>query len=199
MNKTFAEPAIPLPLPDEIIQTIEAFLEAHHPIDDHDSQRVQDELLSIYHKHIPDAPEKHGAFVGALRYLRPAITGEKRLEEWWNLVIRPTIDAVGHKRETIEDAREFMLEVLVFDEDEDPCKEQARLSAHFTQRLLDAYLARTKIPFGDGAVISPEDDFIAHELEALLVAFGRRKPKVTSLQSSRRRHAYSSTGISSCH
>ncbi|KAF2103324.1 hypothetical protein NA57DRAFT_52850 [Rhizodiscina lignyota] len=177
LNKTFAEPRVPLPLPDEIIHTIETYLESHSTIDDHDSQRLQDELLNVYQKYVPDALEKHGAFVNVLRHLRPVITGEKRLEEWWTLVIRPTIDAVGHKRDTIEDAREFLLGILVFDEDEDPTGEHARISAHFTQRLIDAYLARTRIPFSDGAVISPEDDFIAHELETVLVTFGRRKPK----------------------
>lgn len=95
-------------------------------------------------------------------------------------MIRPTIDAIGHKRETIEDAKEFILRVLVFDEDEDYMGEQATISAHFTERLIDAYLTRTRIPFGDGAVISPEDEFIAHELEGILVSFGRRKPKVSS-------------------
>lgn len=167
-----------LPLPDELLRTIEAFLEAHQNIDNHDSQRLQEELLKLYNKSVVHAPENHGAFVNVLRHIRPAITGKTRLEEWWKLVIQPTVDAVGHKRETIEDAREFLLGILVFDEDEDSTGERAAVSTFFTEQLLDAYLVRTRIPVGDVAVISPEDDFVAHELEEVLIAFGRKRPKV---------------------
>lgn len=169
---------MPLPLPDEIIETIEAYLDSHQPIDDHESQRLQDDLENVYSKYVAASPEKHGAFVNALRHLGPAITGETSLEHWWTLVIRPTIDAVGHKRETIEDAKEFLLGILVYDVDEDKDGLHAKLSSYFAQKLLSAYLTRTKIPSGTEAVISPEDDFIASQLENVLVAFGRRNPKV---------------------
>lgn len=168
---------MPLPLPDEIIETIEAYLDSHHPIDDHDSQRLQDDLETVYSKHVAAFPEKHGAFVNALRHLSPAITSESSLEHWWTRVIRPTIDAVGHKRETIDDAKEFLLGILVYDVDEDKDGQRAKLSACFAQKLLDAYLTRTKIPSGTEAVIAPEDDFVASQLESVLVTFGRRNPK----------------------
>jgi hypothetical protein len=124
--------------------------------------------------------------VHVLRLLRPAILGVKRLEEWWSLVIRPTVDNIGHKRDTIEDAREFLLGILVFDADEDATREKASLSIQFTRRLMEAYLLRSKIPTGEGEVVSPEDEFIAQELEGILVAFGKKKPQV-SRDSSRTR------------
>ncbi|KAF2803075.1 uncharacterized protein BDZ99DRAFT_174048 [Mytilinidion resinicola] len=177
LKANFSAPTTPYPLPEDLQQTIEAFLEHYHDISDHDSQRLQDELLPLYKKNVADAPEKHGPFLGALRLLQPAIRGESRLEEWWTLAIRPTIDALGHKRDEIEDARSFLQELLVFDADDDKDGERSRVSAHFTMKLLDAYLARTKIPSADEDCVSPEDEFIAHELESQVVAFGRRKPK----------------------
>jgi hypothetical protein len=98
-------------------------------------------------------------------------------------VIRPTVDAIGHKRDTIEDAREFLLGILVFDADEDPAREKATLSIQFTRRLMEAYLVRSKIPTGEGEVVSPEDEFIAQELEGILVAFGKKKPQVSGTPS----------------
>jgi hypothetical protein len=166
------------PLPDELQQTIEVFLDRHHNIEDGDSQRLHEELLSIHSKYVASNPELHGLFVHILRQLRPAIRGERRLEEWWTLVIRPTVDAVGHKRHHIEDAREFLLGIMVFDQDEDSTGEHAELSRQFTKRLMDAYLVRSKIPTSEGEVVSPEDEFIAQELEGILVAFGRKKPQV---------------------
>lgn len=179
LNSVFAEARVSLPLPDELIQTIETFLDAHQTIDNHDSQRLQEELLKLYHKHVIHSPEKLGAFVNVLRRLRPVITGKSRLDEWWKLVIQPTIDAVDHKRETVEDAQDFLLGVLVFDEDEDSAGERAAISTYFTQCLLDAYLTRTRTSLSDDALVSPEDDFVAQELEAILIAFGRRRPRVS--------------------
>jgi hypothetical protein len=178
ITTTFSGTAVPSPLPEELQQTVEAFLNKHQNIEETESERLHDELLSVYHKYVESNAEKHGAFVGTLRLLRPAITGEKRLREWWELVVKPTVDAIGHKRDTIEDAKEFLLGILVYDADEDPTGERAKLSNHFTKKILDSYLARTKIPSGDAEVVSPEDEFVAHDLESILVAFGRKMPKV---------------------
>ncbi|TID25923.1 hypothetical protein E6O75_ATG03786 [Venturia nashicola] len=174
----FANDAAPtIPLPDELQQTIEAFLDLHQNIDDHDSQRLHDELVSIRNRPSSTSSERLGAFVHVLRLLRPCIRGDRRLGEWWLNVIKPIIDSVGHKRDTIEDAREFLLGILVFDADDDTTGENANLSARFTRRILETYLVRTKIPTTDEEVVSPEDEYIAQELEGILVAFGRKKPK----------------------
>ncbi|KAE9985821.1 hypothetical protein EG327_004578 [Venturia inaequalis] len=178
VQAAFANDAAPtIPLPDELQQTIEAFLDLHQNIDDHDSQRLHDELLSIRNKPRSTSSERLGAFVHVLRLLRPCIRGDKRLGEWWLTVIKPIVDSVGHKRDTIEDAREFLLGILVFDADDDTTGEKASLSAQFTRRILEAYLVRTKIPTTDEEVVSPEDEYIAQELEGILVAFGKKKPK----------------------
>lgn len=94
-------------------------------------------------------------------------------------MIRPTVDAIGHKRQSIEDAREFLLGMLVFDAEDDVTGENAALSALFTRKLMEAYLVRSKIPTGDDEIVSPEDEFIAQELEGILIAFGKRKPRVS--------------------
>lgn len=180
VQSAFANDAAPtIPLPDELQQTIEAFLDLHQSIDDHDSQRLHDELILIRNRSSNTSSERLGAFVHVLRLLRPAIRGEKRLGEWWLTVVKPIVDSVGHKRDTIEDAREFILGILVFDADDDKTGENASLSAQFTRRILEAYLARTKIPTTDEEVVSPEDEYIAQELEGILVAFGKKKPKVS--------------------
>ena len=178
LNSTFSAPTTPYPLPEDLQQTIEAFLDRYQNIDDHDSQRLQDELLPLYKKYVADNPDKHGPFLSALKLLRPAIRGEGRLAEWWILVIRPTIDAIGHKREEIEDAREFLQGILIFDAEDDKSGGKAQLSAQFSKRLLEAYLERTKVPSTEDDTVSPQDEFIAHELESVLITFGRRKPKV---------------------
>lgn len=176
MNSRFADQSLSCPIPEEFEQTIDQFVHSQQNIEDVDSQRLHDELVSIYNRHVIGNADKQGPFVAVLRLLRPLITGESRLDQWWTLVIRPTVDSIGQRRDTIEDAKDFLLGILDFDPEDNISGEKARISALFTQKLLDTYLARTKIPSGDD-VVSPEDEFIAHELEGILVSFGRKKPK----------------------
>lgn len=178
LNATFSAPTAPYPLPDELQQTIEAFLERYHDIEDHDSQRFHDDLLSLYMRNVAGNSEKNGPFLSLLLLVRPALTGEARLGEWWGLVLKPTLlEGMGHKRREIEDARAFLQSILVFDADEDRDGEHARLSKCFSGKILDAYISKTKIPSSTQDVLSLEDEYVSHELETVLVAFGRRKPK----------------------
>jgi hypothetical protein len=178
LNTTFSAPTVPCPLPEELRTTIENFLERYDNIDDHDSQRFHEDLHTLYQRQVATSPEKHGAFLSLLRLVRPAITGEARLTIWWNLILKPTIDGSGHKRQEIEDASEFVQSILVYDPEADKDGEHARLSKPFTKRLLDAYLARTNVPLSAEDTISAGDELLAQQIESVLVAFGRKMPKV---------------------
>lgn len=178
LDNAFAAPDVPYPLPDELCATIQSFLDRYDNIEDHDSQRFHDDLYALYQKHVADDAAKNGAFLSALRLVQPALTGEARLTIWWNAVLKPTIDGIGHKRHEIEDAREIVQNILIYDIDEDKDGERARLSNLFTKRILDAYLVRTNVSFSADNAVSPENEFIANELESVLVTFGRKMPKV---------------------
>jgi hypothetical protein len=178
LNTTFAATEVPLPLPDELCAAIESFLERYEGIEDPDSQRFHEDLHVLYLRHVAEDPSKHGAFLSALRLLRPALTGETRLTVWWDLVLMPTINAIGHKRHAIDDAREIVQSILVYDTDEDHDGERARLTDIFTHKLLDAYMARTNVPSSDDNAVCPENNALSHELEQVLVTFGRKMPKV---------------------
>ncbi|PVH96021.1 hypothetical protein DM02DRAFT_617467 [Periconia macrospinosa] len=173
----FSAPAVPYPLPDAINETIQSFLDRYANIDDHDSQRIDDDLHSLYTKHVAGHPDKTPTFLQILRLLRPALTGEMRWKEWWDVVLKPTIDSVGHKRHEVEEARELLLSLLLFDADEDKDGDHQRLSNLFLGNLVDVYLARTKVPSSAEEINSQEDDHVSQEIESVLVAFGRKRPK----------------------
>jgi hypothetical protein len=178
LTSTFSASTVPQFLPEEIHHAIEAFLERYNDIEDHDSQRFHEDLLSLYMRHVAGNPEKHGPFLSVLRLVRPALTGEARLDEWWGLVVKPTIETVGHKRHEIEDARDFLQSILVFDVDADKDGQHALLSQHFCDKILADYISRTRVPSSAEDIVSPEDEYVSHELELILITFGRRKPKV---------------------
>ncbi|KAL1640516.1 hypothetical protein SLS58_006866 [Diplodia intermedia] len=168
LESAFAGPTVAYPLPDELQRTIETFLDKHHDIDDQDSQRLHDELLQTYNNHVQDEPVKRSAFLSVLRQVRPAIRGDARLSQWWNLVLKPVIDGVGHKRNESEDAREFVLGVLVYEAGGDHDAEQAQAAASYMQKLLDCYLKHTRMPTAESDMITPEDEYGAREIESLL-------------------------------
>ena len=110
--------------------------------------------------------------------MRPAIVGQKRLQDWWSLIIKPTLDTVGQKRETVEDVKEFLLSILVYDAEEDSNGEKKKLSELFARRILSVYLSRMKVLSSETKFVSPEDEFVANDIQEILVAFGRKNPKV---------------------
>ncbi|KAL9063228.1 MAG: hypothetical protein Q9157_008343, partial [Trypethelium eluteriae] len=177
LNATFSGSSVPLPLPEQLQTSIETFLDKHTDIDDHDSQRLQDELLTVFHRHVASSNEKHAPFIRTLRQFRPAITGQARLLEWWELIIRPSIDTIGQKKNVNEEAKELLLSILVYDVEDKDKEEKAKLSNKFLTVLLSIYLDRARLPTADGITTSPEDEYIARDLESLFVAFGRKKPK----------------------
>jgi hypothetical protein len=179
LNTAFSASTLQSPLPDELRDTIENFLERYDNIDDHDSQRFHEDLHTLYQRHVAQTPEKHGAFLSLLCLVRPALTGEACLSTWWNLVVKRTVDGIGYKRQEIEDARDFIQSILVYDAEADKDGEYARLSRLFSKKVLDLYLARTNVPFSAEGAVSPENDFISHELESILMAYGRKMPKVS--------------------
>ncbi|KAI9770627.1 MAG: hypothetical protein M1840_003219 [Geoglossum simile] len=175
-----SSPKPPHSLPEELQQVIQLYLDRHQNIEDNESQRLHDELLNLYNKHVAKDEDKHATFLAALRQLRPAIKGTVRLLEWWDLLVRPTLDSLGQEKAVVSDAGAILLSVLVYDEDEDEDGEKARASALFTGKLLEVYLDKTRLLTGDGPKVLPEDEryrFVSNHLESLLVSFGRKRPK----------------------
>ena len=178
LHATFSTATLSLPLPDELQALIEAFLDKHSDIEDNTSQRLQEELLAIFHKYIAAKPEKHASFLRTLRYLRPAIIGRARFLEWWELIIRPSLDAFGQKKNVIEEAKELLLSVLVYDAEDKDAEEKADLSNKLLTIVLEIYLERARMPTAENENTSPEDEHIARDFESVIVGFGRKKPKV---------------------
>jgi hypothetical protein len=98
---------------------------------------------------------------------------------WWDILLRPTLDALDQEKIVVADARDLILDILVY-EDEDENGEAAQLSSTFLEKVLDVYLQKTALPKtteNHDNDSRPARFTIAH-LEALLVAFGKKKPKV---------------------
>jgi hypothetical protein len=177
-----SEPAPRYPLSDDLLNVIQAYLDKHVSSDDHDSQRLHDELLNLHEAKVRGRPENHATFLACFRALRPGLTGVERLLKWWDMLVRPTLDSMGQAKAVVTDARAIVLSVLAYDDEDDPSGEKAKASALFTDKLFEIFLEKTRlISYDRGAGFKEEQRqrFVSANVEAVLLAFGKRRPKVS--------------------
>lgn len=142
-----------------------------------DSARVQSELKAFFEKHIAGHTQKYGAFVGVLRELRPAINQETYILEWWSLAIHPILKGVGFRKSALDDAQDFLLGVMVYDDEEEDTRQRAKLSGELCRKLLEIYIDHTAVLGEDAEFVAQDNTQIAQQTEVVLVAFGRQRPK----------------------
>lgn len=95
--------------------------------------------------------------------------------------MRPTLDSMGQAKAVVADARAIVLSVLAYDDDDDPTGEKAKASAVFTDKLFEVFLEKTKLlslDRGAGFKEEQRQRFVCANVEAVLLAFGKRRPKV---------------------
>lgn len=174
-------PTAVVPLPNDLIDVIQAYLDKHSPIDDGDSQKLQDELLSIWQKLVQDKTDRYTTFTAILRELRPAIWGSAQWLQWWDTLVMPLMSSVAEGRGLAKETRQLMLDILLFEADEgDSSKVEAaqQTCIILSERILEIWLNQS-------GVATIEADPVAHYLEqqcrTILLAFGQKRPQVRRL------------------
>lgn len=120
-------------------------------------------------------------FLACFRNLRPAITRVEHLAKWWDILVKPTMDSMEQAKAVIADARAIVLSVLAYDEDDDPTGEKAEAAAVFSSRLFEIFLERTSKNGADrmgGYSQEQKQRFVSQNVEAVLLSYGKRRPKV---------------------
>jgi solute carrier family 25 protein 16 len=156
---------------------INAYLDKHPNPDETDSQRLQDELVSVYQSSFRDVPSRLAPFLAILLPLKPNISGSGRLLSWWDKLSVPVLNNIGVEKGLAIAARDLLLAILVYEEDEDDAKiQEAKATSNtLAETLLATWLAQNK------AALEQFDDhakFVVEQLQWILITFGRRRPKV---------------------
>lgn len=163
-----------LPLPDDLNEVIAGYLERHEKYDDAASDRLQEELTSIYYKSVSGHPARYAPFLALLRPLRPALRSPARIVQWWDRFIDPVLENLNTEKGLAAQALRSVLELLAFEEDEydKPTTEAPNI---FADRLLSIWMelnALNQAATGSGSSSSKE----TFMREAILV-FGKKDPK----------------------
>ncbi|EPS36094.1 hypothetical protein H072_10494 [Dactylellina haptotyla CBS 200.50] len=170
----------PYPLPHDLITTIQAFLDRHIDDDDNDQQRLNDELLTIHSSKVHGYKDRQLTFIAILGELKPALRGGDRLKVWWDCILEPIMQNLESTKSAVTDARQLVLKMLVYDEDDDIHGDLKDVSDIFTNLLFQKYISMSHLHSDEPSENNPngeENRFMCANVEEILLAFGKRRAK----------------------
>ncbi|TQN73905.1 Tuberous sclerosis 1 protein-like protein [Colletotrichum shisoi] len=163
-----------LPLPNEVAEVIDAYLNKHEKYDDSSAERLQDELLSIWEKHVKGAPAKYAPYIHIFRLLVPAIRTPARLFKWWDILNDPVLENITREKGLMEESHHATLEVLMLDTPENDDSNTEAIVNPFAKRLLLTWLEKYY-------KIQSETDLSAQSSERAirqaLITYGKKRPR----------------------
>lgn len=172
----FSGPKTPLSLPVESRRMLQAFIDDHTgKIEHEEAVRASQELRHFWQKHVAGNSQKLGAFIGVLRELRPAIDSEDEALAWYRDVARPIITSTSFKKTAVDDAQDFITQLMIHDEEEEG--ERQGTSDQICRDLLSVYLERTAGVGEEDKFVAEENVQVAQQVESCLCAYGRKMAK----------------------
>ena len=111
--------------------------------------------------------------------MKPGIRGSGRLLQWWDKLALPVLDNIGEEKGLALEAKNTLLGILVYDEDDELEKEDAvRTSDAVSENLLSVWLTKHQAGNID---FDNEARFVEGQIQLILLAFGRKRPKVRQI------------------
>jgi solute carrier family 25 protein 16 len=130
----------------------------------------------LYQSHVLDKSSRLAPFLAILRVLKPAIRGSGRLLQWWEKLAIPVLNKLGEEKGLAVEAKNTLLSILVYDEDEEGelLEDAKATSSSVSANLFSVWLQKSLVAATD---LDPDAQFIENQLEMILLAFGKKRPK----------------------
>ncbi len=167
-------PSATLPLPEDLSRVIEGYLEKHAEYDQGASERLQEELLSIYHKSVQDQPARYAAFLAILRRLRPAVRSPAHILLWWDKLVEPVVESLSREKGLAHEALANVESLLIYDGDDEQGDGDG-VSSPIANRLLEKWMDVVQDAQLEGNSSASYKEKLLRETVLL---FGKKKPKV---------------------
>lgn len=111
--------------------------------------------------------------------MKPGIRGSGRLLQWWDKLALPVLNNIGEEKGLALEAKNTLLGILVYDEDDEVEKDDAvRTSEVVSENLLAVWLKKHQAGNAD---FDNEARFVEGQIQLILLAFGRKRPKVRQI------------------
>lgn len=163
-------------MPDDLNDVIAAYLERHEKYDDAASDRLQEELTTIFNKSVIGHAERYAPFLALLRPLRPALRTPARIVQWWDRFLELVLENLNVQKGLAGEALRSVLELVVFEEDDydKPATDGPNI---FADRLLSRWMQLNALK--QAATGSGSGDSKEMFMEEAIMIFGRKDPKVS--------------------
>jgi solute carrier family 25 (mitochondrial carrier protein), member 16 len=136
---------------------------------------LQEELLGIYQSSILDKASRLAPFLAILRTLKPAIRGNGRFLQWWDKLSAPVLNKLGQEKGLAVEARDTLLEILVYDEDDTEIEDAKATSKVIAHNLVETWLEKYRHASEE---LDNSSRFVQEQIQMILLAFGKKRPKV---------------------
>lgn len=165
-----------LPLPEDLFEAIEGYLRRHHKYDEAASDRLQEELFSIYDKHVKGNLAASAPWLAIIRQLLPMLRTADRIFAWWD-TSAGMLEKASPERSLVEEFFGGITDVITFAE-ENPDGVDGDLSTNpLIDRLFAIWMNKLYPSTCDGVVTSEHTERLTRDA---LVQFGKRHPKVST-------------------
>ncbi|KAI6781387.1 Tuberous sclerosis 1 protein-like protein [Emericellopsis cladophorae] len=171
INAYITEPT--LPLPEELIETIAAYLRRHPKYEESAADRLQEELLSIFEKHVSGNLDASGAWIAILRRLLPMIQTPERLLLWMDTLQGILTQRVTHDRNVVDETVAGLMDLVALADDYQEDVGEGTSINPIVHTLFSSWMER----FYPGVVEGiPNMEYNERMFREALIAFGKRRP-----------------------
>ncbi|KAI2624734.1 hypothetical protein GGS21DRAFT_531902 [Xylaria nigripes] len=163
-----------LPLPDDLVEIIEAFLLKYiDRWDESIAEKVHDELLSLFKQDIAQEPARYAAFLAVLRRLRPLIGQPERVSQWFDLLL-PVLTHLTREANLASESQGIVLDVLTSDDGNGTSSFTGGAAAPVAEKIILLWFREVGLlQKGPDAL----QDFKEKHLKETLLLYGKKRPK----------------------
>ena len=163
-----------LPLPDDLSEVLEGYLRRHQKYDDAASDRLQEELFSIYNAHVKENSTADAPWLAVLRQLFPVLRTADRIFAWWDTT-KGLLEKANPERDVVEESFAGMKDIIALVEESAEPEDADLSNDPFINRLLSSWMNKLYPATCEGIVTSEHLERLTRDT---LVHFGKRHPKV---------------------
>lgn len=98
--------------------------------------------------------------------------------QWWDKLCIPVLCHLGEEKGLALEARNTLLDILIYDEDDEHVEDAITTSDTVAENLIAIWLAKCN---SVATHLDENSKFIESQLRSILISFGRKRPKVCTL------------------
>ena len=163
------------PLPDSLIETIAAYLRRHQKYDNGAADRLQEELLSIFDKHVKGRTTATGAWFGIVRRLLPVLQTTERILQLCDRCKGMLEKTVSYDRGLLEELVAGLVDLITVADEYHESTDGDVATNPLIDRLFFGWMDSFYPASSAGIPGSEKNERIIREA---LANFGKKKPQV---------------------